>query len=82
VASRLNLSLDNIDVQAFIDSDRIKHVEIERGLFLRASYEIFEVNYADPAMGSLILRTGEIGEIRSQDLVFSPKVWDSQTKCT
>ena len=70
VASRLNLSLDNIDVQAFIDSDRIKHVDIERGLFSGASYEIFEVNYADPAMGSLVLRTGEIGEIRTEDLVF------------
>jgi len=60
--SASDLSVDNLEVFAIIDSDALTEAELVGGLYDYASIEIAEFNYIDPAMGEVILRGGTLGE--------------------
>ncbi len=56
-------SVDNLDVQGFLDDASIKEVELRNGAFDYAQIEIFAVNWADLTQGIIKLRFGYFGEV-------------------
>lgn len=64
------MNVDNMEVDALIDSDEITVVDLEAGLWDGAYYEIFEVNYADLSMGRNVLSTGWLGQVRRTRTLF------------
>jgi uncharacterized phage protein (TIGR02218 family) len=70
------LDVDNLEVSAnlggipisyvdVIDSPFLTELDIKAGLWDLAKIEIFIVNYEDLTMGSLIMRKGTIGEVKT-----------------
>lgn len=64
------LAVDNMEVVAFLDNDKIAEADLSAGLFDFAEVDVFLVNHADISMGAMYLaqgwRLGEV-EIRDQD---------------
>lgn len=57
------LNVDNLEVQAILDSSDITEEDMLAGVWNYAKVEIFLVNYEDLTQGKMILKTGTIGEI-------------------
>ena len=74
VKSGSDLSVDNLDVEGFLDDDALKAADLTAGLFDGARIEVFLVNWADLGQGKLILRKGWLGEIKRADQRFSAKI--------
>jgi uncharacterized phage protein (TIGR02218 family) len=70
VASNADLAVDNLDVVGFLDWSRITDADIQSGLWDHAAIEIFQVNYLDLTLGSIPVRAGKIGEIKTSRLQF------------
>jgi uncharacterized phage protein (TIGR02218 family) len=68
IANKADLSVDNLDVNSFFNSDGITKDDIEAGKFDSAEIVISLVNWEDPQDEALILRSGFLGEIE-----FDPK---------
>lgn len=69
VRSTSDMSVDNMDVSGAIDQGDLNLIDlsagdIESGLFDDASVVLFMVNWQAPDDGQIVLRTGNIGEIR------------------
>jgi len=64
VTTSNNLSVDNLEVIALVDSDLITEGDIIAGLWDYAGIEIFVVNYEDLSQGSLHQRKGTLGNIK------------------
>lgn len=62
IESSADLAVDNLDVIAIVDDEALQEDELVAGFYDYATIEIAEFNYQDPAMGSIILRTGTLGE--------------------
>lgn len=62
IKSSADLAVDNLEVMALVDDDRIVEAELLAGLYDFATIEIAEVNHQDLGQGSMILRKGVIGE--------------------
>jgi len=60
-----NLSVDNLEVQAVLDSSTITEADLEAGLWDFAQVEIMRVNYLDLTMGHMMLRSGTIGNVKT-----------------
>ncbi len=58
-----DLSVDNLEVQAVLDSSTITEADIQAGLWDYAQTKISIVNYLDLTMGEMILRQGFLGNI-------------------
>lgn len=58
-----SLSVDNLEVEGMLASGSITEADILAGRYDFAEIEIFQVNYADLAQGSLKLRRGWLGEV-------------------
>lgn len=69
-----DLSPDNLDVTAFLDSAAITERDIRGKLYDGATIEIRVVNYADLTMGEVKIRTGTIGKITMQNGVFTAEL--------
>lgn len=65
-----DLSVDNTDVEAVIDSSYITDTDLLAGKFDYADVEYFLVNYKVVADGIIRLRKGTLGEIESSGYVF------------
>lgn len=63
VATKSDFSVDNLDVDGILDSLKISEEDILEGKYDFAQLEVFEVNYEDLTQGSMILRTGWLGEV-------------------
>jgi uncharacterized phage protein (TIGR02218 family) len=63
ISSTSSLAVDNLEVEALLDSSLIEESEIMAGLYDFAEVEVFMANYADVSMGKMRLRTGWFGEI-------------------
>lgn len=63
VSSSENLTVDNLEVVGVLDSETITKEELKNGVFDYATIEVFMINWADPTMGRIIIRTGFTGEI-------------------
>lgn len=70
VESDSSLSVDNLEVEAILNSDTISEADLLAGLWDYAKVEIFEVNYNDLSMGTNPLRKGRIGEVVIKDVSF------------
>ena len=74
VAASASLNVDNLDVEGLLDSDFITEEDVMAGLYDFAEIEIFQVNYADPDQGKVILRRGWLGEITLRNQRFIAEV--------
>lgn len=59
------LNVDNLEVEGLLNSPGITEADIQAGLWDYADIEIFQVNYLDLSQGTLKLRKGRIGEVRT-----------------
>lgn len=69
-----DLSVDNLDVDGFLDDAALRAEDLVAGLFDGARIEVFIVNWADLGQGRLLLRKGFLGEIKRADQRFSAEI--------
>jgi uncharacterized phage protein (TIGR02218 family) len=69
-----DLSVDNLDVEGFLDDAALKPDDLAAGLFDGARIEVFLVNWADLGQGKLLLRKGFLGEVKRADQRFSAEI--------
>lgn len=69
-----DLSVDNLDVDGFLDDAALRAEDLITGLFDGARIEVFIVNWADLGQGRLLLRKGFLGEIKRADQRFSAEI--------
>lgn len=75
IRSDESMSVDNLDVTGFIESDRISENDLRNGVFDFASVYIFAVNWSDLTQGPIKLRRGWLGEITlNQNGVFETEI--------
>lgn len=74
IKSGSDLSVDNLDVEGFLDDDALKPEDMTAGLFDGARIEIFLVNWADLSQGRIVLRKGWLGEVKRADSRFSAEI--------
>lgn len=65
IQSGSGMNVDNLDVEGALDSSTITEQDLLAGLWDFAAIEIFVVNYSDLTMGSMNLRTGNLGAVRT-----------------
>ena len=58
------LAVDNLEVRGLLDAATITEADLIAGKWDHAAIEVFQVNYNDLTMGKLILRAGNLGEVR------------------
>lgn len=63
ISSNSDLSVDNLEVEAVLNSEYISERDIIAGLYDFANIDILKVNYKDISQGCLVLRSGYIGEV-------------------
>jgi len=73
VRETVGLSVDNVDVEGALRSDRLDAADLEAGLYDNADVEIWRVNWQAPDERVLI-RSGSIGEVRRGPLAFIAEV--------
>lgn len=69
----LGLSVDNLELEGALRSDRLAEASLAAGDFDNASVEIFRVNWSNPGQRTL-MRRGSIGEIRRGTTTFIAEV--------
>jgi uncharacterized phage protein (TIGR02218 family) len=74
IKSGADLSVDNLDVEGFLDDDALRPEDLTAGLFDGARIEIFLVNWADLGQGRIVLRKGWLGEVKRADSRFSAEI--------
>lgn len=74
IKSGADLSVDNLDVDGFLDDDALKAEDLTAGLFDGARIDIFLVNWADLSQGRVLLRRGWLGEVKRADNRFSAEI--------
>jgi uncharacterized phage protein (TIGR02218 family) len=74
IKSGSDLSVDNLDVEGFLDDDALKPEDLTAGLYDGARIEIFLVNWADLGQGRIVLRKGWLGEVKRADSRFSAEI--------
>jgi uncharacterized phage protein (TIGR02218 family) len=73
-AANSDLSPDNSDIDAFLDSSAITETDIRGKLYDGATVEMRVVNYANLTMGEVKLRTGTIGKITIKNGVYTAEL--------
>lgn len=66
VSSQAGLTVDNLEFEGMLSAAAITEEDILSGRYDHAQISIFMVNYVDPAMGKLHLKTGWLGEVTLQ----------------
>lgn len=67
IRSSASMAVDNLDLEAVLDSEAITDADLRAGRYDRAEVEVFLINWADPAMGVLRLRRGWLGDVTIRD---------------
>lgn len=62
-----DLSIDNLEVTAFLDSDSIKESDLRAGVYDDAVISIRIVNWSDLTQGHLTVRVGTLGIVKMQN---------------
>ncbi len=65
-----DFSIDSVEVVSILSADDITRQDVLIGLYDDAKINIFKVNWANTADGTLQLRSGNIGEITLKDNIF------------
>lgn len=68
------LSVDNLDVEGMLTSDRITEADLVAGKYDYAFVEVFLIDWAVPANAPLIVRRGRIGEVSLGDAGFKAEI--------
>ena len=63
VSSQSGLAVDNLEFVGMLSADVITEADLLSGRYDHAELNIFMVNYADPGMGTLQLKSGWLGEV-------------------
>lgn len=63
VTSQTGLAVDNLEFEGMLSAEVIAEADIMSGRYDHAEIKIFMVNYADPSIGTLHLKTGWLGEV-------------------
>jgi len=63
VSSQAGLAVDNLEFEGMLSADAIAEEDILAGRYDHAEVSVFMVNYKDPALGRLHLKTGWLGEV-------------------
>jgi uncharacterized phage protein (TIGR02218 family) len=66
VASQAGLTVDNLEFEGILSAASLTEEDILSGRYDHAEIHLFMVNYADPSMGKLHLKTGWLGEVTLQ----------------
>ena len=66
VSSQVGLAVDNLEFEGMLSAAAITETDILSGKYDHAEISIFMVNYTDPSMGKLHLKTGWLGEVTLQ----------------
>ena len=70
--TKLDLSVDNMDILGIIDSVTISSEDLLAGRFDYADAKVFQLNYEDPdGDGELVLIQGKLGEVKVNDNSFT-----------
>ncbi|CAN5481264.1 DUF2163 domain-containing protein [soil metagenome] len=73
IESSLGGSVDNLEVEGALKSDRIGETDLAAGRFDNADIEIWRVNWTDVAQRQL-MRKGNLGEVQRGELSFTAEV--------
>ena len=65
VKTSAGMNVDNLEVQAFLNSASMTEADLMAGLWDYADIEIVRVNYADLTMGHEWIRKGKIGNVKT-----------------
>lgn len=74
VTSQAGLAVDNLEFEGMLTAAAITPSDILSGHYDHAEITIFLVNYADPTMGTLHLKTGWLGEVTLQGGQFTAEL--------
>lgn len=67
IESSADLAVDNLDVEGYLEDERINERDLVAGRYDGAEVEIFLVNWADLSQGRVMVKRGHIGEVRLED---------------
>lgn len=73
IESSVGLSVDNLDVEGALKSDRLREADLEAGLYDNAVIEILRVNWQDTSQ-RILMRYGNLGEVTRGRLSFRAEV--------
>jgi hypothetical protein len=71
VASKSDMSVDNLQIVGFLQSPNITEDDLLAGLWDFADFEIFTVNWGDLTQGKMIERSGKLGEVTCERSQFT-----------
>lgn len=71
--SGLGLSVDGLEVEGALSSDRVRDADLSRGLYDGAEVRVFRVNWAKPEERAL-MRVGALGEVTRRDGAFTAEI--------
>jgi len=73
-AKKSDLSVDNCEVTAFLDSDSIQESDLRGGVYDWATVEIRIVNWADLTMGDMKVMSGTLGQVVMKNGLFTAEI--------
>jgi uncharacterized phage protein (TIGR02218 family) len=82
VSGKSDLSVDNLEVTAFLDSEAITENDIRNQLYDDATIAILLVNWADLTMGHMIWRTGTLGHVKMRNGLATTEIRGLTSKLT
>lgn len=73
IVSSLNLSIDNLEVESALSSDRIEDDDLTAGRWDDATVELWRVNWANTAQ-RVLMRKGSLGEVTRGSIAFRAEI--------
>lgn len=73
IETRLGFAVTGTELHGALSSDSLLEVDLSAGLYDDAKIELFLVDWSNPA-NRLLLRVGNLGEVRREDSAFSAEV--------
>lgn len=73
-ANKSDLSVDNIEVTAFLDSSAITDADLRAGIYDNCDVSVRIVNWADLTMGDLMIRKGSVGIVKMMNGMFHAEI--------
>lgn len=67
ISNSSDLSVSNVDVTGFFDSETITDPDLDAGLYDFATVTVYIVDWANLSAGALVLRKGTFGEVTTGD---------------
>jgi uncharacterized phage protein (TIGR02218 family) len=74
ISSQIGLAVDNLEFEGMLSAAAIKEEDILSGKYDHAELSIFMVNYTNPGVGKLDLKTGWLGEVTLQGGQFTAEM--------